>query len=373
VTVALRAVLVPLAIIFAGPALGQYLTYWGDVHGHTALSDGKGSPDDYFTHARDVAKLDFVILTDHDFGNGRPNWRMPKENWALIQEKADRYNADGQFVAIGGYEWTSQGKYWAGFTNGPSERLFPGPPKLYNHKNVYFTNRVDYLFSAKDAPYNNPNALAEAVGRRGGLIQNNHPDVEERDQFDYLPANAAVIANTEIYPDNILHRGKSYDARGEELARGFLDRGGRTGFVAGTDTHDGKPAARTAVLARELNRAAIFEALRHRRNYAVNHARIGLDVRIDGHFMGEEFEASGKPRIVVDVKGTDKIEEIAIIRSGATLFEVTPKSRDAHIEHTDDSFGGSYYYYVRVIQADRDEHGNRSHAWSSPIWVRQRR
>jgi hypothetical protein len=30
------------------------------------------------------------------------------------------------------------------------------------------------------------------------------------------------------------------------------------------------------------------------------------------------------------------------------------------------------YYYLRVIQADKDEHGNPSHAWSSPIWVRKR-
>jgi len=40
------------------------------------------SLDDCFTDARDVAKLDFVIVTDHDFGKGPP-WRMPKEEWEL--------------------------------------------------------------------------------------------------------------------------------------------------------------------------------------------------------------------------------------------------------------------------------------------------
>src|SRR3989339_2261472 len=60
-----------LLLLCTGTVFGQYHIYWGDVHGHSSLSDGKGSPDDYFTHARDVARLDFAILTDHDFGNGR--------------------------------------------------------------------------------------------------------------------------------------------------------------------------------------------------------------------------------------------------------------------------------------------------------------
>jgi hypothetical protein len=45
------------------PAQAQYHIYWGDMHGHTAHSDGKGSLDDYFTHARDVAKLDFDVVS----------------------------------------------------------------------------------------------------------------------------------------------------------------------------------------------------------------------------------------------------------------------------------------------------------------------
>jgi len=40
-------------------AFAQYHVYWGDVHGHTSISDGKGSLDDYFTYARDAAKLLF--------------------------------------------------------------------------------------------------------------------------------------------------------------------------------------------------------------------------------------------------------------------------------------------------------------------------
>jgi hypothetical protein len=354
-----------VAVLATASAHAQYHIYWGDMHGHTANSDGKGSLDDYFIHARDVARLDFVVVSDHDFGNAAP-WHMPKETWTLTQDKVDQYTVNGKFVAIAGYEWTSQPKYWT-----PEEPIFTGPAKFYNHKNVYFPARVEYLFSAKDPAYNSPNLLAEAVQKVGGLIQNNHldPGPEGRDQFDYDPASASVIVNTEMWPDTMQYKGKTYTGNTEKTLREFLNKGGRTGFVGSTDTHEGKPAAKTAVLTGELTRPAIFEALRHRRNYAVFNAKIVLDFKIDGHVMGEEIEIQGKPRIAVDIHGTDKIEEVAIVRDGTVLHSLQPGTPNAKFEYVDEAFGGNRYYYVRVIQADKDEHGNRSHAWSSPIWV----
>lgn len=348
------------------PVSAQNHIYWGDMHGHTAHSDGKGSLDDYFNHARDVAKLDFVVVSDHDFGNAAP-WKMPKETWTLTQDKADQYTVNGKFVAIAGYEWTSQPKYWT-----PEEPLFQGPVKYYNHKNVYFPSRVDYLFSAKDAAYNSPNLLAQAVQKVGGLIQNNHldPGAGGKDQFDYDPVHSSVIVNTEMWPDTMQYQGKTYTGNTERTLREFLNKGGKTGFVGSTDTHEGKPAAKTAVLAKELTRPAIFEALRQRRNYAVLGARIVLDFTINGHLMGEEIKIEGKPRIVVDVGGTDKIQEVVLVRDGTVLHSLQPGTPNAKFEYVDEAFGGNSYYYVRVIQADKDEHGNPSHAWSSPIWVK---
>ena len=360
-----RMVVLVVLLGIVRPGFAQYRIYWGDMHGHTRNSDGKGSLDDYFTHARDVAKLDFVVVSDHDFGNAAP-WSMPKETWRLTQDKADQYAVSGKFVAIAGYEWTSQPKYWT-----PEEPLFKGPVKFYNHKNVYFPSRVDYLFSDKDPAYNSPNLLARAVMKHGGLIQNNHLESgpDGRDQFDYDPAYSSVIANTEMWPDTMRYKGKTYTGNSEKILRDFVNKGGRTGFVGSTDTHEGKPAAKTAVLAKELTRPAIFEALRRRRNYAVFNARIVLDFTIHGHFMGEEIGISGNPRIAAAVKGTHKIEEVAIVRNGTTVHALNPGTQEVRLEYEDRSFPGRGYYYLRVIQADKDEHGNSSHAWSSPIWV----
>ena len=250
--------------LLTGSAAAQYHVYWGDVHGHTALSDGKGSLDEYFVYARDVAKLDFVIVTDHDFGNAAP-WRLPREAWQTTQAKADEFTVNGKFVGIAGYEWTSQPKYWTDVEEGtPSERLFPGPPKFYNHKNVYFPHRVDDLFSAKDSVYMTPDLLAAAVRKAGGLIHNNHPSVgpDGRDQWDYGSDASSMIVNTEMYGDSLKYEGKTYQVDTEKAVCEFLDRGGKSGFLRGTDTHEGKTAARTAVLAKELTRESLFEALR---------------------------------------------------------------------------------------------------------------
>jgi hypothetical protein len=228
------------------------------------------------------------------------------------------------------------------------------------------------LFSSKDTAYHTPDLLADAVRKTGGLIHNAHPDPKPtgRDQFDYAPSAYDVIANTEMWADVIQFGGTNHPTRGEQTVRAFLDRGGRTGFVGGTDTHEGKPAARTAVLVRRLTRAAIFDALRHRRNYAVNHARIELDFRINGHIMGGEVEVKGCPRIVVEVIGTAPIEEVAVVRDGAVIHAINPRKTQARLNCVDRNFGGSSYYYIRVTQSDKDKHGNKSCAWSSPIWAR---
>ncbi len=364
------AALLTGALLSGGGCSTGYHIAWGDVHGHTALSDGKGSLDDYFTYARDRAKLDFVIVTDHDFGNGPP-WRMPTNVWHLTQAKADEYTVNGRFIAIAGYEWTSQGKYWTDTGTNVSEHLFPGPPKHYNHKNVYFPGTVDYLFSAKDPAFNTPDSLASAVRKYGGLIHNNHPDagLEGAGQFDYSPENSNVIVNTEMLADVMWWQGKRYDLKGEQTIGAFLNGGGRTGFVGGSDTHEGKPSARTAVLVPTLKRTTILEALRQRHNYAVSRDRILLDFRINGHMMGSELELDRPPRIRVEIRGTDKIQEVVIIRNGKVLHEVHPERRQVRLDYLDTSFEERNYYYVRVSQANKDEYGNPARAWSSPIWV----
>ena len=101
-------------------------------------------------------------------------------------------------------------------------------PKFYNHKNVYFPAWVEQIFSAKDPAYHTPDLLAEAVRKRGGLIQNNHPfiygDNETRDQWEYAPHHGTIIVNTEMGPDTSHYKGKTYQLNWEQGLREFLDK-----------------------------------------------------------------------------------------------------------------------------------------------------
>jgi hypothetical protein len=76
------------------------------MHGHTNLSDGSVDIDTYFKNIRDLAKLDFAVLTDHDHGGvGKPElWVGSPSKWDLIKQKAHEYCEEGKFSTLLGYE-----------------------------------------------------------------------------------------------------------------------------------------------------------------------------------------------------------------------------------------------------------------------------
>ncbi len=67
---------------------------WADLHGHSNLSDGTGTPEDYFHYARDVAALDVCALTDHDHWGMVPLSKSP-EMWDEIRGQVDAVRRAG--------------------------------------------------------------------------------------------------------------------------------------------------------------------------------------------------------------------------------------------------------------------------------------
>ena len=76
------------------PEPPAYRVFFGDIHGHSTLSDGSKTIDECYRAARDLAKLDFCAVTDHDHGGvgNRELW-MPdprwggRSRWDVLQEK----------------------------------------------------------------------------------------------------------------------------------------------------------------------------------------------------------------------------------------------------------------------------------------------
>ena len=71
----------------------EHVLLWGDLHGHSSLSDGSGTARDYYRYARDVSALDVAALTDHD---AHGLWALDErpDLWELIRNtSAEFYEA----------------------------------------------------------------------------------------------------------------------------------------------------------------------------------------------------------------------------------------------------------------------------------------
>ena len=73
--------------------------FWGDTHGHSGFAEGIGTPDRFMTWARDDARLDYVVHSEHDI------W-MDDFEWQTLRDNVRSYSRAGEFLAFLGYEWT---------------------------------------------------------------------------------------------------------------------------------------------------------------------------------------------------------------------------------------------------------------------------
>ena len=107
------------------------------------------------------------------------------------------------------------------------------------------------------------------------------------------------------------------------------------------------------VFTEQPTREAIFEAIHKRHAYGATD-NIVLDVRMGEHFMGDEFAASEVPPLAVRVIGTAPVAQIEVIKDEKVVYSVNPGSREVTLTYLDqEPVPGTSYYYVRVIQEDR--------------------
>jgi hypothetical protein len=80
--------------------------------------------------------------------------------------------------------------------------------------------------------------------------------------------------------------------------------------------------------------------------------------------MGDSFEMEGAPTLHVKVLGTSRITSVEIIKDATFAHRIEPNAETVEFDYTDAApANGQSWYYVRVIQADRNM------AWSSPVWI----
>jgi hypothetical protein len=366
--------------IISADLVRPYNLFWGDIHGHTRLSDGLGAPEEYYTFGRDVACLDFCAISDHA-------QYLSDEDWECIKRVTDEFNDDGRYVTLVGHEVSDNRE------NG------------YGDQNIYYAHADAPLLRPTDlrrSRYFDFTGLADEARAHGGMIilhqhypglKYYHPEVVRLTEIYSVWGASEYVDNP--YPLAPEVQG-GVDYTGKKV-QDFLRMGFRLGIIAGSDCHAGHPGrtdwlrTRTlytgglsAVWAEERTRESIWQALWNRRSYGTTGARIILCFRMGGLMMGQETVVDSESplqeerRLSVKAYGTAAIETVTFIRNNREVHTVSRVGDHAEIEWADkerldsvnlpataDTTAPFTYYYVRVTQKDGET------AWSSPIWLIQ--
>lgn len=344
--------------ILVTKAAREPLLLWGDLHGHSGLSDGTGSPRDYFRYARDVTNLDVVSLTDHDHHGLRP---LSSPSWALLVRETNAANAADTFVTLIGYEWTN-------WTSG--------------HRNVYFAGDEGRLFSAADSATDTPEELWAALADLGtsAMTIAHHPaggpvaidwSIPPPPEREMLVEIASVHGSSEA-PGCLT---EIRNSRAGSFVSDALARGYRLGILASGDGHTGHPGkpygttlgGMAGIYASARTREAVWEALTARRTFGTTGARILLEFEADGVPMGGTARAAPHVLFRVRCAAPAAIESMELIRDGRPLArrEGAGKVDSLLFEDRGPKRPGSWTY-ARVTQVDGEM------AWSSPIWFASR-
>lgn len=335
---------------------------WGDLHGHSLLSDGTATVEQYYRYARDVAGLDVAALTDHDHWGFEPLDDNPSV-WDHIRDVTASFHEPGRFVTLPAFEWTS----W-----------------LHGHRHVLYFGEgrgddLPFLSSLDDAT-RTPGALWDALEGLPVTTVAHHS------------AGGPVPTNWTWPPDPVLEPvtevmgvhgcSEALDAprviysplRGN-FVRDVLDAGHRLGFVGSGDSHDGHPGLAhlaspagngglVAFVDAASDRGALLDCLRSRRTYATSGRRILVRAALGGRPMGAEVPP-GDHELQLLVYGTAPIESLDVIRSGEVVARLdVDERRDVGVDLPLDGLGSGEYVYLRVVQRDRHA------AWTSPFFIR---
>jgi len=332
---------------------------WGDFHGHSNLSDGTGTPEDFLAYARDVAGLDAVCLTDHDHWGMLPLDASP-DLWKRVRTATEQANEPGRFVALLGYEWTS----W-----------------VHGHRHVLYFGDEGEVLSSIDERYETPAqlwdglrglpAMTFAHHSAGGPIATNWdfaPDPELEPVTEVASVHGASEAPDAPQP--------IYSPLAGNFVRDALDRGYALGFIGSGDSHDGHPGLAhlvnaqagglAAVLTQDLTREGLRTALAERRCYATNGPRIVLRAALDGKRMGSTIAPKAeKALLYTRAIGCAPIAAIELVRSGKVVESLPGEHHwDVEAAFQPENLVAGEYLYVRVVQEDGGA------AWSSPFFVR---
>jgi hypothetical protein len=310
--------------------------FFGDIHVHTNISDGTCAPQAVYEYAKNITKLDFICVTDHE------NWPA---NWDSTKKNANTYNEDGKFVAFVGYEFSN--------TNG--------------HRIVIYPDSTGTQF--KSWNYNDTDIIS-LVHAQGGMVNIAHPNL--------IPIASAMTSiegdqenNIEILSSYQYEYYNNPNSPPDQLAgsavQDWIFNKKILGFLGVTDSHTCDPGryGLTGVLANSLSRSDIFNALLNRHTFATNGEKIKAKFSFGNYIMGDTVHVhdnSENRLLEYEITGTSKVDTLELIKNNNVIEVIFPDTNFVTGSFSDADTSEYSYYYIRAKQEDGGI------VWTSPIY-----
>jgi len=328
-------------------------TLFGDIHQHSAHSDGCGTAHEPYLRARHQYGDDFCALSDHESFLGK---RIGPSEWRYLEAVAEAHHrpgapGQGSFSTLFAYEWTG--------------RAYPGP----GHKVVYSEHPGSDIVSRDREPTGE--GLISRLRVSGAIAVPHHVGWTGADEAAHDPEVQPIweicsCHGCYLTADHPL--GGRGDLR-DQMVDAVLRRGARFGFIACSDGHgllfhhgvgrkrDPFRTGLTAVQVEHNDRRHILGALRERRSYATSGVPIYLDVDAEGAPMGSVVKAGS--RVSIRAAGCAPIRKLSLVGPDGVIAEIDGSGIEAEIETKLDAA----WAYAKVEQLDGEM------AWSSPLWI----
>ena len=306
----------------------------------------------------DAALMDTGVITDHNAGADN------EYSWWRTEKAHDLFLIPNRYTPLFGYE-----------------RSVPYPN---GHRNVVFAQRgVRTLPITREEQQGEANTgpiLYPYLKQNRGICMLHSLATDQGS--DYRDNNTELEPLVEIYQG--YHANYEYEgapraetagyvasAHGKLQPAGFYWNALAKGFLLGVQSssdHVSTHSSYSLIYTPGLGREEIVESMRKRHAYGATDNILvdytAIDASGRSYMMGDSFTAAAPPKLSVRITGTDKISKIEIIKDGQFAYTTQPEGNTAQFTFVDKNPGkGVSYYYVRVIQRDRNM------AWSSPIWV----
>ncbi|HEY5909332.1 MAG TPA: CehA/McbA family metallohydrolase [Verrucomicrobiae bacterium] len=322
----------------------------------------QGSPAAHYALAKS-SSYDFFTTTDHSQEAALQPVSPTNAAWLDIKRAAAAATGP-RFVGLPGFEHSEN--------NGPGGK---------GHLNII--NSAEYLnalSSGVDLPCVYKWLKTARPNGEGPVVASfNHPGPRQYDDWAYRdPEVTDIVTMLEVINSN-----KAQPARYAAFLAA-LDKGWKVAPVAGGDNHGfsgiRQHAARTFVLASGLTKAALLDAMKHRRTYAALEKNIQCRYTVNGAIMGSTLDRPGEFKfdIVVSDPDTDdpkdKITKVDIVKDGGAIvqsYSPSPSYTVAWKAAINDST--NRYFFVRVWNAGGGDTPEadpaKPVAWLAPVWT----